>query len=517
MALPRVNHNIPALRAQRHLTNVHAVAEKNLERLSSGLKINRGADGPASLVISENMRAKISGLNQAIENTESGVSLVQTAEGALAEMSNLLKNMRQLAIHASNAGVNDENMLQADQQELENSLQTMNRIAQNTQFGSKNLLDGSKGANGVATGANLQFVSAGVVTKSAPKSGYQVRVARAATQATVTGNELTQDVIDAGEILTIAEGGKTVQFTTAPGNSPASVVNHLRAKIDDADLNINIELTKKNEIRMWHKEYGSTPLFTVASSTDQILSQKANSMFAVNNGLDILGEIDGEEAMGTGQFLEGRVDNKNTAGLKVRYTGSQYDLQSILAHDPARATSAQIDTTAPVSTKEATTQMAPISLEDAPVVGSVTVSQNSLLFQVGANAGQTVSLSLRDMRPTSLGRNMEIQSDYQSLNDLDLTSFQGAQDAIHVIDQAIYETSSTRAMIGAFQTNSLESTLSNLRVASENLTASESLIRDADFAKEMANFTRNQIVMQSAISMLAQANQQPRSIISLLQ
>ena len=133
----RINNNISSLNTQRQLANVNEATTKSLERLSSGMKINRGADGPAALVISENMRAQISGLNQAIENSENGISMVQTAEASLSEVNRLLNNVRQLAVHASNEGVNDEKMLEADQQEIENALSTIDRISQYTQFGTK--------------------------------------------------------------------------------------------------------------------------------------------------------------------------------------------------------------------------------------------------------------------------------------------------------------------------------------------------------------------------------------------
>ena len=142
--------------------------------------------------------------------------------------------------------------------------------------------------------------------------------------------------------------------------------------------------------------------------------------------------------------------------------------------------------------------------------------QNSLIFQTGSNAGQTVAVSLRDMKANSLGKGVSNKSDFRSLEDVDLTNFQGAQDAIKIIDKAINDTTSTRGELGALQKNSLESNISSLRIAVENMTASESVIRDADMAKEMAAFTRNQILTQSSMSILAQANQNARNVINLL-
>jgi flagellin len=178
----RVNTNMPAINSHRNLTLNNAEQAKTMESLSSGLKINRGADGPASLVISERLRAQTAGLKQAIDNSEAGVSLVQTAEAALDEVSSALINARQLAVHAANEAVNDEFMLRADQQEIDNILATVNRIAKNTQYGKKNLLDGSKGATGVVSGENLEFVGATQDTKTSGPQGYDIHITQAAPE-----------------------------------------------------------------------------------------------------------------------------------------------------------------------------------------------------------------------------------------------------------------------------------------------------------------------------------------------
>ncbi len=479
MTLPRINTNIPAMRAHRSLITVNEAGQNNLERLASGLRINRAADSPASLVVSERMRGQISSLNQAIENSEVSISLAQTTEGALSEINRVLINMRQLAVHASNVGVNDPKMMEADQAELRNSIEMIERVAKDTQFGTKALLDGSKGANGVATGDGLYFVSAGEDTKSSPTQGYEVTVTRAASQATRTGTAaLTQEMIDAGEVLTLTEGGRTVQMQTDKNMTVETVFNDLQRQATDSGLNLELSADESGIPTVRHQDYGSRATFTVASSSGGVLSEIANVPAYINNGRDVAGELSGEEALGDGQFLRGRDGNLNTAGLTVRY---------------AR-------------------EVAP----SGEVAGNVTVTQNSLIFQIGPNEEQTSKLSLRDMKPTSLANGISNESNYRSLADLDLTSFKGAQDSIRLIDKAIDETTSFRAGIGAFQAHTLESNLSYLRIAAENVSASESLIRDADFAKEMTDFTRNQIVQQSAVSMLAQANNHPRSVLALL-
>ena len=176
-----VSNNVASLTAQHNLFRSSSMLSKSLERLSSGYRVNRGADGPAALVISEQQRAQIAGLEKAIENTEKGVSVVQTAEGALNEINSLLVKIRSLALDSANAGVNDANSLAANQAEIDNALDTINRIANNTQFGTKKLLDGSAGITGSTTGADVNFING---TSATVGGQYAVNVTTAGERAT---------------------------------------------------------------------------------------------------------------------------------------------------------------------------------------------------------------------------------------------------------------------------------------------------------------------------------------------
>ncbi len=215
MAL-RVNSNIAALNALRHLQHTERDLSQNLERLSSGRKLNHAADGPASLVISEQMKSQISGLGQAIRNSESSISMIQTTEGALNEVSNILVNLRQLAVHAANEGTNDEKTLQADQNEVENLISTLKNIAKNTQFGRRTLLDGSNSATGVAVGEGLEFVSASEDARSTLANGHKVDITQVATRAMmVATRRLSLEDVSASDpnksiSFVINEGGRTV-------------------------------------------------------------------------------------------------------------------------------------------------------------------------------------------------------------------------------------------------------------------------------------------------------------------
>ncbi len=476
----RINNNISSLNTQRQLEKINRASTKTLEYLSSGTRINTAADGPASLVISENMRALIGSMNQAVENSETGISMIQTAEGSLNEVNRLLLDVRQLAVHASNAGVNDERMLAADQSEIDNALKTIDRISEVAQFGTKRLLDGSRGANGVTNGEGLQFISAGADTKTSPVEGYSVKIDKIASKSSIEGTTaLTQTMMDAGETFTISEGGKTVSFTTVAGESVASNLNEFEAKINEARLNVDLFRNKNGTIGLQHKEYGSEFDFSVASTTAGALSKAGDVTDLANLGEDVKGTINGEETIGRGQILIGKSSAPNVKELAVRFTGEEAN-------------------------------------PEGETAGTVSVFQNSLQFQIGADEGQTAAFSLRNMATRFLSRGMENDSNFESLSSIDVTSFQGAQDALKMVDEAVQQTAVERGKLGAFQKNTLQTNLNNLRISSENLTAAESVIRDSDMAKEMADFTRNQIMLQTTTAMLAQANQKEQIVLSLL-
>ncbi len=483
----RVNHNMSAINTHRSVVNNSNAQAKTMEKLSSGLKINRAADSPAQLQISENLRAQTAGLSQAIDNSEMAVSLLQTAEGALDEVSRALIQARQLAVHAGNEGVNDPNMLQADQAEFDNVLEQINRIATSTQYGHNYLLDGSRAGNGVTTGDNLEFIDAGVKANSSGAGGYAVNIQQAATRSIHSGTvALTQGIIDSGEQITVSEGGKTVNLLTEKGKSVEQTLNDLDSAINDAGLDLELirpypPLTDGNApqiISFRHKEFGSKHTFQVASNTAGLVSNVSNVSVSVENGLDVSGVIGGEETYGKGQILTGAIGAGTTEGIRVRYTG-----------------------------------------ESIPVggqAGTLTFSQNSLTFQVGANANQFSEISLRSIKTSDLGRGELNNSNFKSLSDVKMLSAEEAQDAIRIIDKAIEEVSANRGEMGAYQKNNLESNLNYLRIAHENAVSSESVVRDADMAAEMASFTRDQIMMEASTAMLAQANQSSMTVLKLL-
>ena len=587
----RVNHNIAAINSHRNLLlNDHNMS-KTLEKLSSGMKINRAADGPATLVISEQMRAQIAGLTQAIDNSETAVSMIQTTEANLAEVNSLLTNIRQLAIHAANEGVNDELMLKADQDEIINSLNTIDRIANQAQFGNKKLLDGSNGASGITTGKSLDFVNAGLRTRDSATNGFAVRITQVATKASLQGEMvLTQDIINKGETLTVIENGKKATYTTNKDDNIDTAIQNLKSEIHKNGLQVDLYKTKDGKIKIEHSEFGTGHGFQALSSTAGILSRGAGEIEVAESGVNIKGTINGESAIGKGQVLTGLKGTDNVDGLSIRYTG-EIDLnkQAKTTNSDSTGTSATgasatganatganttgasatgtsatganttgasatgtsatganttgasatgtsatganttgasatgtsatgANTTGASATeRESVTRGSSAGeVPEGQLVGNVYVSQNSLNFQVGANRGQTVGISVGSVNTETLSRGLQNESNFFSLHDIDVRTFAGSQDALLLIDHAINQITSKRGELGAFQKNNLESNLHNLRTANENLISSESVIRDTDMASEMSAFTRNQIMTQSAIAMLAQANQTPKAVLKLL-
>ena len=474
----RINHNIAAVNSHRNLVRNDAKLGKTLEHLSSGMKINRAADGPAALVISEQMRAQVAGLKQAVMNSESAVAMVQTAEASLNEVNQLLVSMRQLSVHAGNEGINDSVMLEADQAELVNALDSIDRISKTSQFGNKTILDGKHGVSGMSTGEDLTYISATAKTKSSPQNGYSVKVYQEATQAQNTGTvSVTPNMLDQGEQITLMEGGKTLQLTSKLGESMSNFQNRINSGIDEAGMKLDTFFDVDGKFTVLHREYGSEQSFSVSSSTAGVASEIANTPMLIKNGIDVQGTIGNEVANGNGQVLEGGVGS-NIDGLKVRFTGIADPLKS--------------------------------------EVGRVGVESNALTFQIGGNSNQIARVVLPSTTTKQMGLRINNESGFNSLRELDVRNFQGAQDAMRLIDSAIDQVTSARAELGALQKNTLESNISSLSVAKENLINAESVIRDTDMAAEMSEFTKYQIMTQSATAMLAQANQSPNNVLSLL-
>ncbi len=471
-----ITNNVSSLNAQNNLSRANNALSQSVERLSSGLKVNRGADGPAALVISEKQRAQIAGLKQAIDNADKAVSLVQTAEGALNEINSLLVKVRSLALDSANAGVNDADAQAANQAEIANAIDTINRIATNTQFGTKKLLDGSSGIYASSSDADVAILTTSTETKA---GSYAVNVTSAGTRAIIDPINTQSSNLAADEVLTI----NGVAVTLGAGLSQAQVASRINEF--SAQTGVVSVIDPSNHTTLRSVQYGSSASISVisnlAAATD---SSGFGTTLQTDSGSDVQGTIGGTAFTGVGNVLTA------TSG-------------------PAKGLSIQLGPAAGSYYGEDTV---------AGSQGSVTIIDNSVVFQIGANKDQTAQLAIDRVNATALGAGLGVTGNqFNSLQDIEVTSAGKAQDAIAVIDAAIDDITNLRGTLGAFQQNTLNSTINNLQTTLENTVNAESTIRDTDFAEEIANFTKNQVLVQAGMSVLKNANQQPQLVLSMLQ
>ncbi|QEG23354.1 flagellin N-terminal helical domain-containing protein [Mariniblastus fucicola] len=466
--------NVGALNAQHNLTRSSNSLNKSIERLSSGFKVNRGADGPAALVISEKQRAQIAGLRQAIDNTEKAVSVVQTAEGALNEISSILVKVRSLALDSANAGVNDDDAFAANQAEIDNALDTINRIANNTQFGEKNLLDGSAGVSGVADDPDVTYLKSTAQTSAGT---YAVEVTTQAERANVTAGTAQSGNLAADETLTV----NGVSITLNSGLDQAGVIARINEFSGETGVIAEDDPASAGQTRLYTTQFGADASISVVSDTAAAATSSGFGTTAdTDDGVNVAGTIDGVAAAGSGATLT--ATSGASKGLAVKVGADAAD--------------------------------AALSVDGAQ--GNVTVTNNSLVFQIGANQNQTASIAINSVLASGLGVGVEGNS-FSSLEEINVTSAANAQDTLAIIDAAHDEISNIRGVLGAFQSNTLESIANNMRATLENTVNAESVIRDTDFAEEISKFTNSQILVQAGTSVLSNANQTSQGILSLLQ
>jgi len=452
-----INHNIASLNTYRQLSANGANGNKSLEKLSSGLRINRAGDDAAGLAISEKMRGQIRGLGQAARNAQDGISLIQTAEGGLAETHSILQRMRELAVQSAS----DTNTA-ADRSEMQKEVDELaaeiTRISTDTEFNTKKLLNGDMGKTFAVSANNFDSSLQNVaITGSDITSGTYTITATAAGTDTVTMGANTIQAVSTiiNTDVAVADGTKFGDYTLnvanlSGGTADFSLVGPDGATVTTTGQPIGADLTIG----------GITFNFDTHAPT-----QDGSLAFSLTNaGIDF--DLSGGKTV--------------TAAPIVSYAGETINLGGISFEARWGAATSG----------------------DAL---SLTVTDNAVKFHIGANADQNTSVSVNSMSAIALG-----------VSSLTVSNQTGANAAITTINSAITTVSSERAKLGAMQ-NRLEHTINNLGTSSENLTAAESRVRDVDMAKEMMEFTKQNILSQAATAMLAQANQAPQQVLKLLQ
>lgn len=479
MALSVVN-NVASLNAQQNLGRANNSLSKSLERLSTGLKVNRGADGPSALVISEQQRAQIAGLKTALDNSNKAVSLVQTAEGALNEINALLVKARGLALDSANSGVNDATAQAANQAEITNILASIDNIAATTKFGTKNLLNGAAqdGAlSTTSTGVSLTGTLATVPTQKQFTYNATVVAQKAQTTGAAGFAGGTVGATNGGNF--IVNGTTTV---LADGDTVDSAVAKINANMQAAGVAVQAS-NVGGQLRLTATDF----------KTDITITGTAGTLTAVG-------------ALANDTRQAATITYTDSTGVVVTQSGS---------------TAAGVDSSAVTLTGELAGAVVTLGASSTP--GSINSVQptnatflvgEQLTFQIGANAGETTRLSINRVSSNVLG--VGASANVNNLSLIDLTTTQGAQDAIAVIDKSITNISTARGDLGAFQANTLESNARSLQATLENTTAAESIIRDTDFAEEIATFTRLQTQVQAGATVLGNANQTTQLVAQLL-
>jgi len=479
-----INTNIASLNAQRNLNASQSSLATSLERLSTGLRINSAKDDAAGLAISERFTAQIRGLNQAVRNANDGISLAQTAEGALGEIGNNLQRIRELAVQSANStnSASDRASLDAESAQL---IAEITRVAGATAFNGTNLLDGSFTTQSFQVGANAnQTITIGSISDArATGLGSNVLTAAGtlmgATKAAATdltgGNTVA---IEAGLTVTTANGGTTAAFGYAAGADAKAIA----AAINTNASSVGVTATASNSATLSGISAAGTVSFTLNGSAISAAVADPTDLTA------LMGAINGAAG------ASGVTASFTTTSAKNSLTLSTTDGRDISVLDYANSTAGnQTATFSAVTLTEGST-------DSSIKTGSVSVaSSKGAITLAGHNA---------DVFNTAT-------STFSSMASASLSSAANAQLAISVVDAALNQINTMRGDLGAYQ-NRFSSAIANLQTTSENLSASRSRIQDADFAMETANLTRGQILQQAGVAMLAQANALPNNVLSLL-
>jgi flagellin len=466
-----VNTNIASLTVQKNLNKAADSLSTAMTRLSSGLKINSAKDDAAGLQISNRLTSQINGLGVAVKNANDGTSIAQTAEGAMQESTNILQNMRELALQSANGSnsAEDRASLQSEYSQLTSEL---TRIATTTTFGGKNLIDGSFGTTAFQVGSNAnETINVTLGDVSADKIGSQ-QIASKSIAPTTTG-------LASGTIVVTGSGKVSGTINVAAGDSAKNIAANMNSAVP------GLSATASTEAKI-----------SVASG--------GSANFSVTVGdasVNLVGVTD------NASLAEQLSSNASKLGISVNYNSSTKEL------------SIKSDTGENIKLTGANADATKVSMQTKDSTGaygaSGTLGAATDLVGTGAVAlNSSKSYSLSGTAATAVFTSAS--SELTSVSDTDITTADGAQRAIAALDKAISNIDSQRADLGAVQ-NRFDSTVANLQSISQNSTAARSRVQDADFASETAELTKQQTLQQASTAILSQANQLPASVLKLLQ
>ena len=475
-----INTNIAALNAQRNLGKTQGMLNQSLQRLSSGLRINSAKDDAAGLAITNRMTVQIRGLNQAARNANDGISLAQTAEGAMQEATNNLQRIRELAIQAGSSS-NSATDRASLNDEVTQLVAEIDRVATQTTFNGRVLLDGTFGTQAFQVGIN-----------SGETISFSISSARASALGVGSGSSYSSSidgaVITAGTALTaggVAINGYQVGASVSDGVSTTDATGSA--------------LAKANAINAISGDTGVTATVNATTLSATALAAGDNSAAILINGVTIDNLTSASDAhLNAGEMVAAINEVSAQTGVTAALDDATTGAYTLTAAD-GRNINIALTTTGDSGLSAATTY-ADMDFSSSSSSGITLSGTLATAAIIGADA-QTATVT------TSAGA---------GVSSIDISTAAGASGALSIVDSAIATIDSNRASLGAIQ-NRFESTISNLQSVSENVSAARSRVMDADFAVETANMTKAQVMQQAGIAMLAQANMLPQAVLSLLQ
>jgi len=487
-----INTNILSLNSQRNLNNSQEALQVSLQRLSSGLRINSAKDDAAGLAISERFTAQIRGLNQAVRNANDGISLAQTAEGALSEAGNILQRVRELAVQSANA-TNSASDRQALQSEVGQLVSELDRIATATEFNGQKLLDGTFGAAVFQVGANANQTIQTTTSnfRTAQYGNYRV-------EGVASTGTSTQRI--AGETLAVSGSLGTLNFDIEAGTSAKKIAEIVNAKSDQTGVSAFANTEQAIS-------FNTPGAYVLDVTSDNAEAQQIAFTISGTEGNDgLAGAVTAFNDVASKTGVTARVSEDGTGVVLMNSTGNTITLAE--AANNTNTGAIQVgEAVIPAGTASGGGE-SPAEGESGPT-GAVAIITGQVIFDsdksfsVSGMAGATVA-------------DATVASELNSVANLDISSVEGANLALATVDSALATVSNQRAKFGAIQSR-FTSTIANLATNAENLTAARSRVRDADFAQETAELTRAQILQQAGTAMLAQANVAPQNVLSLLQ
>jgi len=488
-----INSNVQSLNAQRNLNTSQSSLATSLQRLSSGLRINSAKDDAAGLAISERFTSQIRGLNQATRNANDGISLAQTAEGALGSAGELLQRIRELAVQSANAS-NSSSDRQALQDEVGQLTQELDRIAVTTNFNGKAMFDGTFGTANFQVGANAnQTISASTANLRTNQYGNnQVISSGAAASATAWGtNGVTGGSLKVQGYL----GSKDV--TISANQTAKDITTNINAQTGST----GVTATARTEVKL---AFGASGSYTLNLRSDNSTAQPVS--FTLSGGFT------GADALASAVTAINDQASKTGVTAQLASDGNSVIINNATGNDITVSDTAVTNAGAVTVTKQS--RDASGTLSDAGAGQTLTADATA---QNVTTSGYIQLDSDKSFSVDVTGSNTfsDVGSTMNKVSGLDITTFEKATQALKTVDAALATINSQRSAFGALQSR-FEATVSNLQATSENLAASRSRIRDTDFAAETANLTRAQILQQAGTAMLAQANSLPQNVMSLL-